>query len=805
METLWQDLKHALRASLAHPGYLATALMTLALGIGFTTATFTVTNAVLLRPLPFHEPDRLVRLIERNLPQFPQFSVSPGHYLFWRDNAKAFEGIGAWAAQNMNLETGSDDPQRVRADRVTVNLFPLLGVPPIAGRGFEAADENGHRADVAVLSYGAWQRLFGGDPAVIGRSVRMDGHPVTIVGVMPETLRFPSGETDMWVPFVFTPDERRTFGSHFMGAVARLKPGVTREAAADDMRAVSRRLVEFNKESEGWDVLLFDLHEFIVDDVKRSLLVLLGAVGLVLLIACANVANLLLVRGAARHRELAIRSSIGATRGRLVRQLLVEGAALATAGALGGVLLAAWLLRVLLAMMPDALPAHAQVSLDREVLMFAVLLALATPVVFGLLPAVQASRPDLRTLISAGGRQGSAALARRTRAALVVAEIALAMTLLVGAGLLIRSFANLVGESPGFNPERVLVAGVSLPPQKYPQGEPRERFFHDFLERIGSLPHVDAAGLSAPMALVNDFNSGFEVEGIPTPPQGRPLTLFYAVSPGFFEAMQIPVLKGRAISAGDRRGGHRVIVISQALADRHFAGRDPIGTRMRVGQGNDDWREIVGVVGNVKQTSLGEPPRAQVYESYLQHPYFAAFTLVVRTKSHDPTAVAPDLRGILRAMDAELPLARVRTLEQMVAGTIRGQRFSTTLIGLFGAAALLLAAVGVYVVIAYTVGLRRQEFAIRVAHGARPRDIARLVLRGAAGLSSAGIAIGGLAAWLLGGTFEAMLFNVSPADAWTYLSVAAVLGSSAVRGHRDPGAARDAGESDRGPAVRVKR
>jgi putative ABC transport system permease protein len=282
------------------------------------------------------------------------------------------------------------------------------------------------------------------------------------------------------------------------------------------------------------------------------------------------------------------------------------------------------------------------------------------------------------------------------------------------------------------------------------------------------------------MALVNDFNSGYEIEGIPTPPDGRPLTLFYAVSPGFFDAMQIPVLKGRAINAEDRRGGRRVIVISQALADRAFAGRDPIGTRMRVGQGNDDWREIVGVAGNIKQTSLDEAPRAQVYEPYLQHPYFAAFSLVVRTKSSDPTAVAPDLRGILRTMDPELPLARVRTLEQMVAGTIRGQRFSTTLIGLFGAAALLLAAVGVYGVIAYTVGLRRQEFAIRIAHGARPRDIARLVLRGAAGMAALGIAIGGLGAWLLGGTFQAMLFNVSPADGWTYAGVAAVLGSAAL-------------------------
>jgi predicted permease len=778
--TLTQDLKHAVRGLLKRPGYLATALVTLALGIGFSTATFTVINAVLLRPLPYEDPDRLVRLMERNMPRFPQFSVSPGHYLFWREHATAFEGIGAWAAQNVNLENSSGDPQRVRADRVTANLFPLLGVRPVIGRGFEPADEQGEHAAVALLSFGTWQSRFGGDSNVIGQSVRMDRNPVTIIGVMPASVHVPSRNTEMWVPFVFTPSERKTFGSHFMGAVARLKPGVTREAAEKDMQAVSRRLVEVNRGSEGWDVLLFDLHDYTVEDVRLSLLVLLGAVALVLLIACANVANLLLARGAARHRELAIRSSIGATRWRLLRQLLIEGGALATASAVAGVLLAAWILRVLLAMVPDALPAHARVSLDGNVLAFALALAVITPLLFGLLPAIQASRPDLRTLMSAGGRQGSTAPARRTRSVLVVGEIALAMTLLVGAGLLVRSFANLLQEPPGFVPERALLAGVSLPPEKYPEGEARERFFEDFRARVGSLPAVEAAGLAMPMPLVTDFNSGFEVEGIPTPAEGKPLTLFYAVSDGFFEAMGIPLLKGRYINAGDRRGGHRVIVISEALADTHFAGTDPLGRRLRVGQGNDDWREIVGIVGNVKQESLEEGPRAQVYESYLQHPYFDAFSLVVRTRSDEPTTVVPQLRGILRSMDPGLPLARVRTLEELVAGTTRSQRFSTTLIAVFGGAALLLAAVGVYGVIAYTVGLRRQEFAIRIAHGARPLDIIRLVLRGAAGMSVAGIAIGLAAAWLLCGALQTMLFNVSSTDPSTYAVVALILGGTAL-------------------------
>jgi putative ABC transport system permease protein len=750
-------------------------MLTLALGIGFTTATFSVVNAVLLRPLPYQEPDRLVRLIERKLPQFPQFSVSPGHYLFWREYAHAFEGIGAWAAQSTNLDAGAGDPQRLRADRVSANLFPLLGVQPFMGRAFEPGDETGDRARVALLSYAAWQSLFGGDPAVIDRTVRMDREPVRIIGVMPEGFASPSRDSEFWVPLVLSDAERRSFGSHFMGAIARLSPGMTLERAAEDMRVVSQRLVEFNAGSAGWEVVLFGLHDYTVDDVRRSLLILFGAVSLVLLIACTNVANLLLARGAARQKELAIRSSIGATRGRLLRQLLVEQVALASVAALAGVLLAGWLLRILLALVPDALPAHADVSLDGAVLAFAVGLAVATPLLFGLLPAVHASRPDLRALIAAGGRQGSAPPARRTRTGLVVAEIALAMMLLVGSGLLLRSFARLLDQSPGFEPSGAILAGVSLPPDRYPQGEPRERFFTDFLSRVDSLADVDAAGFAMPLPMVNDFNSGFEIEGKPVPPEGRPLTLFYAVSEGFFDAMRIPLVRGRYLTSDDRRDGHRVIMISQALAEQYFAGQDPLGRRMKVSQGDNEWREIVGVVGNVKQSGLDDRPRAQVYEPYRQHPYFSSLQLIVRTGGSDPmTAVSP-IREILRGMDRELPLARVRTLEDLVASTVRPQRFSATLISVFGAAALLLAAVGVYGVVAYTVGLRRQEFAVRAAHGARPFDIARLVLGGAIGMALGGIALGGVGAWLLRGLVQAVLFDVSAAHAGTYVGMGALL------------------------------
>ena len=616
MSSLLQDLRHAARALAKHPAYFVTALLTLALGIGFSTAMFSVINAVLLRAQPYREPSRLVVLRERSLPQFPQFSVSPGHYLFWRDHNTAFEGIGAYGADNANLDIGDGSPERVRADRVTANLFPLLGVNPLFGRGFLDADDRDGAPRVVLLSYGVWQRRFGGQRTVVGQAIRMDREPATIVGVMPPGFVFPSVDTEMWVPMAFTGSERITYGSHYLSAIGRLKPGATLQSAEADMTVVSRRLAEtVDPGSKGWEVLLFDLQAFTVEGVRRSLYVLLGAVTLVLLIACVNVANLLLVRGAARHRELAIRSAIGASRLRLLRQLIVEQLALATVSAVGGVLIAAWLVRALLAMVPDALPRQIEIGVDGQVLAFALGLAALTPLLFGLFPAVHSSRPDVRALLATGGRQGSGAPAQRVRTALVIAEMAFAMVLLVGAGLLIRSFGNLLDQSPGFRPDHAVVAEVSLPADKYGPGEPRERFFGEFVQRVRTIPQVVAVGLAMPMPMVTDFNSGFEVEGDPVTPEQRPVTLFYGVSSGYFEATGTPLIRGRLISDDDRRGGRRVVVINQTIADRYFKGADPIGRRLRVGQGDNEWREIVGVVRDVKQNGLADRPRAQVYES----------------------------------------------------------------------------------------------------------------------------------------------------------------------------------------------
>jgi putative ABC transport system permease protein len=775
MQTVLQDLKQAVRGLAKHPGPLVTAVLTLAVGIGFSTATFSVTNAVLLRPLPYDEPSRLVNLSERVPPRTIQFAVSPAHFLFWRDHATAFEGIGAWQAVQVSVQSGGEEPQRVHADRVTANLFAILRVAPALGRAFLPSDDESGAQRVVLLSHGTWQRRFGAAGDILGATIRVNQQPATVVGVMPPGFAFPSAETELWVPAAFSAAERRGYSSHFLSSIGRLAPGVTLARAQADLKEVSARLGEVNPGSAGWEVQLTDLRDDTVQDVRRPLLVLAGAGALVLLIACVNVANLLLLGGAARQRELAIRTAIGATRGRLLRQLVVEQVALAAISASAGVLIAAWLVRALLRLVPDALPRQETIGIDGEVLAFAIALAALTPLLFGLIPALLASRPDVRVLLAASGRQGAAPPARRLRTVLVTAEMALAMVLLVGAGLLVRSFVNLLGEPPGLVPARAIVTSLSLPVDAYPPGEPRQRFLHEFLARARALPEVAAIGLAMPMPMIDAFSGGFEIEGQPQPRDQRPIVNFFAVGAGYFAAAGTPLLKGRVLEDTDRAGGTRVVVINQTMADRFFAGVDPIGRRLLVTQGDNAWREIVGVVGDVKSIGLAEHASPQVYESYLQHPYLNDFSIVARTTSDRPTAIVPALRTVLRSMDARLPLGEVRTLEDIVSATVRPQRFSTTLIGVFGVAALLLAAVGVYSVMASAVGLRRQEFAIRVAHGARRADILTLVLRGAVGMSLAGIAAGGIMAWLLRRLMEGLLFGVSAEDRATYLTVTTLL------------------------------
>jgi putative ABC transport system permease protein len=771
-----QHVRHAIRALLAHPGHLATTLATLTLAIGFNTATFSVINAVLVRPLPYSEPDRLLRLVERRLPQFPRFSVSPGNYLAWRDRTTAFSAIAAWTGYGATLDTGSGDAERVVSQRVTANLFPLLGVSPVLGRGLTAEDDAADTPDVVVLSYGAWQRRFGG-AGILGRQVRVGGRPVTIVGVMPAGFSFPGVTTEMWFPMAFSAEERQRFGSHYLSAIARMKPGVTIDAARADLNRIAAQLAEEHPDDDrGWDVLAFALKDYQVGDVRPALLVLLAAVGVVLLIACANVANLLLARGSARARELAIRTALGAARSRIVGQLLVESGLISLTSAVLGIGLAAGMLRGMLALLPGALPRQETIGLDPPVMLFALGLAVVTPLLFGVLPARFAARTDVRSLLAAGGRQGATVPARRTRNLLVVTELAMAVMLLIGAALLMRSFARLSAVSPGFDADRVVLADVSIPSLKYPSDQSHTVFFSTLVDRVKRLPDVEAVGLTESVPLVGDYVSGFEIEGQPpVNATDRPSANFYAVNGGYFAAMGIALVRGRVPNDTDTASTMPVSVINEQMAHRYFPNEDPIGRRIRVSQGKGEWSEIVGIVGDVKQYGLDSKTTAQVYQPYRQHAYFNGFTLVVKARSANSAAIVSGLRAAVRSVDPGVPLARVRTLESIVSDSIGSQRFATVLIGLFGGAALLLAAIGLYGVLAYTVGQRSQEFAIRVAHGADRMAVLRLVLGEGLRMSLVGIGIGLLGAVLARRFLAGLLFGIDAGDPVTYAVVAGSL------------------------------
>ncbi|HTI39585.1 MAG TPA: ABC transporter permease [Vicinamibacterales bacterium] len=781
MRNLAQDVRYGIRLLSAHPAYFVSAVLTLALGIAFNTATFSVINAVLLRPLPYNAPDDLLMLREQKLPQYPEFSVSPGNFLTWQEQVGPdFVGLAAFRYMSANVQIAAGDPQRLETDPVTPNLLDLLGVSPILGRGFLASDGQEGAPPVVLLSYAIWQSRFGGARDVVGRSIRINLVPATIIGVMPSGFVFPSPVVDkLWVPLTFTPAEGALYRSHYLSSIARVRPGVGLVQARADLNAVARRLAEAHPEDDrGWEVLATPLHDWYVSDIRSSLLILLGAVALVLLIACVNVANLLLARGAGRRKELAVRAALGATRGRIVRQLLVENLLLGATGALAGVLIARWLLRALLPLVPDDIPGERDIALQGAALLFAAGLTGVTTLLFGLFPALHAAKIDLRGALAPGGRQGGAAPARRTRFALATAEIALAMMLLVGAGLLIRSFAVLSRQSPGFVTGHAVMARLRAPAPKYRDAAARLQFFRSVIDRVSALSTVTAVGVTEAMPFVNDMVEPFVVEGSTAPSAEWPSANLFVVSPGYFKAMGVPILRGRELANSDRAGAPRVVVINETLAGRFFGAVSPIGRRLRVDQGPDGLREIVGVASDVKMYGLDDAPRPQIYESWQQNEDSDTFTLVTRTSGSDAAALVPQLRAVVRAVDPDVPFSDPRTLDALVGESIGSQRFSAVLIGVFAASATLLAAIGLYGVLAYMVGQRAREFGIRVACGASQRAILRLVLWNAAQVSGTGLALGLAGALILRRLIAGVLFGITPGDPLTYGLVA--LGLAAV-------------------------
>jgi putative ABC transport system permease protein len=766
-----RDVHYAARQLLLTPAFSAVAILTLALGIGASSAIFSVVNGVLLRPLPYPQPESIVRVYEI-LQKFGRFSVAPANFLDWRQQTTVFEHIVAFNSTGATLAT-STGPERLSAGAVSWNTFDLLRVSPVLGRTFRAEEDAPGKNNVIILSHGLWQRRFDGDPNVLGQSVTLNGTAVTVIGVMPADFRF-IGESEFWQPIAINPSNP-TRGGHFLSVMARLKDGVTIEQAGAEMKAIAERLaVQYPATSANESAEVIGMHANIVEDVRPALLTLLAAVGVVILIACANVANLLLVRASARGKEMAIRTALGAGRARLVLQMLVESTLLALAGGAVGLLIAYWAIRPIQTLGAGSIPRASAITVDTTVLAFALIVSVATGMLFGLAPAWQASRATIGSVLKEGGRSSTSAGGRWLRQGLLVAEVAMSIVLLVGAALLIRSFARLVHVDPGYRPENVLAFRVSLSNGAYPDRAARTGFFYRLMERLEGLPDVTAAGIIQAMPLRGDYMLSFTVEGRPTPPPNEePSANYRSISPNYFRAMGIPLLRGRTFTAQDVDKAPLVAIVDQKFVERHFPDQDPIGQGIDIGNGTDGFFKIVGVVGNVRHDDLESNPSPTMYAPFGQDA-FGGMWVVVRTKG-DPTLVSAAARQAVRDMDNTLPAFAMTPLTRAVYESFAQRRFSMLLLGTFAAVALVLAAVGLYGVVSYSVSQRTQEIGLRMAIGAQRRDVVRMVVGGGMKFAAIGVVIGILAALALAQVVKAMLFEVQPFDPASYSGTTLVL------------------------------
>jgi len=776
--TMIQDLRLAGRLAARRPGFTAVAAITLALGIGASTLVFSVVEAVLLTPPPFRDPGRLVVVWERNIPRDRRTNVaSPANVLAWRDEQRAFTDLGAFSiTTTASLTSAGQEPEQVSVQLVTSQLFPLLGVDAQIGRTF-LTDDDRPDSDVALISHRFWRRRFGGDPDVVGRIVTVNGSARAVVGVMPASFDLFDRRVDLWVPTGFSAAARQA-GGRWLIPIARLRPEVDLPRAQADMDRITTRLTEqFPDRNAGWASNVVALQEQLVGAVRPALVALFGAVGFVLLIACANVANLLLARATARRRELALRAALGASRPRLVRQLLIESVALAAAGAAGGVLLAWWGLRTLLTATANEFPIPRlhTASLDGGVLAFTVLVSLAAAVVFGLAPALTASQFDLSGALK-DGAPGSGRPSRRLRAALVVGEVALALVLLAGAGLLVRSFQQLLAVDPGFRAEQVLTMQVSLPGATYREDASRVRFFQQLVERVSSLPGVVAAGGVSFLPLDGlGAATRFRALDRPAPGEGQePVTDVRIVSGEYFRAMGIPLVRGRLYTDSEIRDPSTVIVVNEAMAREMWPGEDPIGKRLVVSWGEPEVTDgVIGVVGDVRLVNLDAPVRPTIYWPHNRTAY-SALTVVVRGAG-DAASLTSAAVAQVRALDPQQPVANVRTMEEVVGASVGDRRVVMLLAGVFAAVALLLAALGLYGVLAYLVTERTREIGVRLALGASRAAVLGLVVRRALGLTAAGALAGLAGAVALTRLMQNLLFAVTPTDPVTYGAVVGVL------------------------------
>jgi predicted permease len=765
VERLRQDLRYAGRTLKRSPGFTSVALLALALGIGANTAIFSVVNAVLLRPLPFRDPGSLMMLDEKWLPRFPHFEATPGDFLSWQQQNGAFSQMAAFAGAAFNL-TGDDRPERISGARVSANLPSLLGVEPILGRSFTPEEDKDGNDRVVLLGYNLWQRRFAGDPHVIGAAVTLNSISFTIVGVMPPAFRFPQ-DAEIWRPIAFTPRDLNS--GHFVWAIGRLKPGMTRAQAQAGMDLIMPRL----RQPQVWSANVVPLLDYYVGEVQTALLVLLGAAGFVLLIACVNVANLLLTRGAVRQKELCLRASLGASRGRIIQQLLTESVLLSLMGGVLGLLLASGGISTIKSLSLANIPRLDQAELDYPVLLFTLALSTLTGVLFGLAPALRLARTDLHDSLKAGSRSSGANVRSRVRSALVVSEVALALVLLTGAGLLLKSFRRLLDVRPGFNPESVLSAAINLPTAKYREPFQQTQFVDQLLQRIASLPGVRQAAVSAGLPFSSVSDAGVRIDGRPigTPESGAPAN-YYRVTPLYLQVMGIPLIRGRFFTERDVMNGPPVVIINEMMAKRFFPNEDPIGKRLDI-SGPTYLREIAGVVGDVKQAGLKAASTPQVYEPFFQKPS-SSFNLVVRGVG-EPMRLAEAVRRQVLAIDRDQPVSKVRTMEEIVARSMAQDRLSVFLLGLFAFLALVLAAVGIYGVMAYSVTQRTHEIGIRMALGAHRGGILKLVLGQSLQVALLGVGIGLAASLLLTRLMASLLYEVKTTDPVIFAAVSAIL------------------------------
>ena len=783
------DLRYGSRLLLRAPGFSLVAIAALAIGIGANTAIFSVVNTLLIKKLPYADADRLAIVWEHNLPRDRKTNVvSPGNFIHWREMNQVFEDIGA-VGMTFNLTlTGDGEPEELPMQFVSAQFFPIVGVQPAIGRWF-TMEEDRPRSRFAVISDRLWRRRFGADPGILSRPVTLQGVPYTVLGVMPPGFSFLDKTVELWLPIGF-PAEARTPRGRWISVVARLKPGVTLDQAQADMKRVAGELTQkFPDFNTGWTAKVVGLREQLTGDVRPALFVLLGAVAFVLLIACANVANLLLARATARQRELAVRAALGAGRARLVRQLAAESLVLAAAGGAGGLLLAWWALHFLRVVASEQLPVQRleAVGLDGGVLLFTLAASLLSGLVFGVVPALSAAGSALTDALKEGGRTGSGGRGKRARSAFVVIEIALALVLLVGAGLMVRSFARLLDVNPGFDPERTVTMRLNLPGARYDSSARSEQFFDRLFAGIDGLPGVRAAGAVSflPLAGLGSATS-YEVVGQPPPPLGQaPVADVRVIHHSYLAAMGIPLLRGRLFNPHDENEAKNRVIVNEKLARTHWPNEDPIGKKIRISWSDNREDEIIGVVGDVRHASLDVAARPTTYWPYRRNAY-GTMTVAVRT-SGDASAIVNSIVGLVRQQDPLLAVSDVRTMDEVMAESVAQRRMTTMLLGIFAGAALLLAAVGIYGVIAYSVTQRIQEIGIRVALGAQGSHVLRMIVGQAAWLAAAGITLGAVGALLLTRLMAGLLFEVQPTDPLTFAAVALVLGGVALLASYIPG------------------